>query len=549
MLHRPSRCATQLSLSQPLTFRVQSPTLQTMSLTPHIPRSLARVLLAATLAACAAPANPDGGITRTDASDATTRLDAAPVDVQELDSIAPQPDGMTELDTMQDRDANVSMDGAVCGPNLTNCGLSGCVNTNRNARHCGACDRACPIGEICAAGVCGLDCPAPNRVCGAAGSMSCVDVQTDSTNCGRCGVSCPMGQVCVAGACRIDCPAPNRVCTVGAVMTCIDTQSDNLNCGSCGTACPRGRACQRGVCECPVGATLCGATCSDLSNDPLHCGACPTACAAGQQCVSGVCRVGCPAPNQLCGAAPMQMCVNPQTDANNCGMCGAACMAPNATPGCAAGRCQVAACNAGFGNCDGLFANGCEVATASSATHCGRCGNVCPSPPNTLLPLCLAGACSFRACTPGFANCDANAANGCETSVFTDTSNCGRCGNACPIPINAAPSCARGVCGLASCNAGFGNCDANAANGCETSLQNDVSNCGACGNVCPVLGGGSVTMCTAGLCSFSCARGFGDCDRLPANGCETNVYSSPTNCGSCGISCRLGLTCVLGSCR
>jgi hypothetical protein len=40
------------------------------------------------------------------------------------------------------------------------------------------------------------------------------------------------------------------------------------------------------------------------------------------------------------------------------------------------------------------------------------------------------GICGF-ACVPGFADCDRVAANGCETSIFTDPNNCGACGKAC----------------------------------------------------------------------------------------------------------------------
>jgi hypothetical protein len=39
----------------------------------------------------------------------------------------------------------------------------------------------------------------------------------------------------------------------------------------------------------------------------------------------------------------------------------------------------VAACNAGFVNCDGSAGNGCEVDLASSASTCGACGNRCAS--------------------------------------------------------------------------------------------------------------------------------------------------------------------------
>jgi hypothetical protein len=34
-----------------------------------------------------------------------------------------------------------------------------------------------------------------------------------------------------------------------------------------------------------------------------------------------------------------------------------------------------------------------------------------------------------------------------------------------------------------------------------------------------------------------CAAGRGDCDGMPANGCEVNLSSDDNNCGMCGIVC------------
>jgi hypothetical protein len=107
-------------------------------------------------------------------------------------------------------------------------------------------------------------------------------------------------------------------------------------------------------------------------------------------------------------------------------------------------------CNAGFDDCDGDPANGCEaridsdhplrplrqrvhgqhglhrgrvrpelhrgttlcgescVDTATSATDCGRCGNACPGAPNAA-PSCVASACDIT-CNPGFTR----SASGCS---------------------------------------------------------------------------------------------------------------------------------------
>jgi hypothetical protein len=54
-------------------------------------------------------------------------------------------------------------------------------------------------------------------------------------------------------------------------------------------------------------------------------------------------------------------------------------------------------------------------------------------------------------CTAGWGNCDGNAKlNGCETNVYTSSSNCGTCGNVCAT----GSYCSTGTCAYyASCNA------------------------------------------------------------------------------------------------
>ena len=45
-----------------------------------------------------------------------------------------------------------------------------------------------------------------------------------------------------------------------------------------------------------------------------------------------------------------------------------------------------------------------------------------------------------------------------------------------------------------------------------------------------------------------CADGWGDCDRLGSNGCETDL-NARDNCGSCGIPCGSARFCFRGGCR
>src|SRR5690606_7950931 len=136
--------------------------------------------------------------------------------------------------------------------------------------------------------------------------------------------------------------------------------------------------------------------------------------------------------------------------------------------------------------------------------------------------------------------------NGCEASIRT-TTNCNGCGISCS-PSNATGTCASGTCQIASCNPGYGDCDSSPANGCETSLTTN-SNCGSCGIACAPPGGGGD--CSTGTCRVSsCSPGFEDCDGNSANGCETNIRTL-ANCGDCGVTCsrdNATATCSSGSC-
>jgi hypothetical protein len=67
-------------------------------------------------------------------------------------------------------------------------------------------------------------------------------------------------------------------------------------------------------------------------------------------------------------------------------------------------------------------------------------------------------------CRVGLADCDANAANGCEVALDASAENCGACGNAC----GAGSTCVAGACRASGCEAGYSNCDGDLSNGCET---------------------------------------------------------------------------------
>jgi hypothetical protein len=104
------------------------------------------------------------------------------------------------------------------------------------------------------------------------------------------------------------------------------------------------------------------------------------------------------------------------------------------------------------------------------------------------------GMCRY-ACTTGFADCDGNPANGCEVNLNTDAANCGACRGACNL-ANATAACMGGTCRIGTCTTGFADCDGNPANGCETNTQTDAANCSRCGALCA-----TGDTCTASACN------------------------------------------------
>lgn len=107
------------------------------------------------------------------------------------------------------------------------------------------------------------------------------------------------------------------------------------------------------------------------------------------------------------------------------------------------------------------------------------------------------------------------------------------------------------TCVLSPCPTGYDNCDNNDQNGCETNLNTDVTRCGSCGNTCtPQNSVGAV--CAGGQCGYSaCLQNFDSCDNNAVNGCERNI-STLTDCGACNQACSpahaAGSSCTNGVC-
>jgi polyhydroxybutyrate depolymerase len=151
-------------------------------------------------------------------------------------------------------------------------------------------------------------------------------------------------------------------------------------------------------------------------------------CGATGPCTSG---------RACCG----DQCVDTQSTVNHCGACGMACRPqPRAVVRCDRARCAYS-CIDGFKDCNGLVEDGCETDITSSIAHCGACDGSCAARSGTVAR-CEGARCVYT-CVAGRADCDGDASNGCEVELAASASHCGRCGNVCASPF----ACVEGECG------------------------------------------------------------------------------------------------------
>lgn len=328
----------------------------------------------------------------------------------------------------------------------------------------------------------GTLCPAPYATCLTPGkpAYTCgIDLSRDADNCGACGNVCgtflPLHMVsqCIEGACAYQCHNPNP-----------QFPTDWRDCN--------------GVIDdgCEVNVLL----------DTKHCGSCGNACAPGQSCNSGKC--GCPAGRIECPwFLGRTRCVDPMTDDFNCGGCGSACPSdgacavnpPNMRYGCVGGTCGHLKCEPRTVDCNGdvgplgCASDGCEVGAVADRDNCGGCGVTCKDGEECLDPKGTGLACVAPCEATGFTFCPV----GKCFDLSSDVLACGHCSNECPAGgPNQVRACHKGVCAL-ECAPGFADCNQDPSDGCETDLSVNPNHCGACGNECELALG---QPCVEGKC-------------------------------------------------
>lgn len=253
------------------------------------------------------------------------------------------------------------------------CGAGVCTG---GACHAGcASDAECGAGQHCASGL------APKKgACLTNEESSC----TRNSDC-IAPLVCGRRGVCEA-ACATDGDClPSQTCSVGSCADKSVASDASAPGGKIGDRCGRSSDCDVPL-VCHEGS--CAPECVD-SRD----------CAAGQVCDHQVCRsagggdAGVPDSGDAGGPviipADAGSCdADFAGDPLNCGGCDYRCRVyANTIAACAASMCSTT-CAAGYGNCDKVTTNGCEIDLTADPNHCGTCEKVCDAG-----FMCAAGRC------------------------------------------------------------------------------------------------------------------------------------------------------------
>jgi hypothetical protein len=147
------------------------------------------------------------------------------------------------------------------------------------------------LGEVIDACACGCN---PEHT----GCQTCADCTPGAgTTCqggvkywiDSCGNLGPVIETCACGCDAAGVGCANCTCT----PDCSGKQCGPDGCGgTCGPGCRADQTCTAGACVCPAGRTECASVCVNTQSDPQNCGGCGVACGPAEACVSGSCMGG-----------------------------------------------------------------------------------------------------------------------------------------------------------------------------------------------------------------------------------------------------------------
>lgn len=256
------------------------------------------------------------------------------------------------------------------------------------------------------------------------------------------------------------------------------------------------------------------------------------ACLVSRDCVSELC-VG--------GSCRDRSCANERMDAMETDVDCGSWRCPACVPGkgcaesddCTSGICAHGVC--AEATCDDGVRNGAELDVDCGAPGCSGChtGNRCTQGEQCASGVCEDGVCGVS-CSALTAECDDDLSLECETEIMSDPDHCGACDSPCVL-AHAVPSCVEGVCRIERCESPYRDCNGDPSDGCEANLDSDPKHCASCDLVCSAINGDP--LCFAGTCALTCAQGYDDCDHDAANGCETQLDDDVEHCGGCNRRC------------
>ncbi len=308
--------------------------------------------------------------------------------------------------------------------------------------------------------------------------------------------------------------------------------ADRDHCGACGNQCHAFEYCVHGecasLCSAEYGLAVCGENCVDLTQNHLI--SCDT-------CQINWCDADHDMATNGCEASAEYLHQNADCATCAAGFCD---LDQNASNGCEAdmtvlhlSSCD--ACAPGWCDADNDLTNGCEDEASTSTVNCGTCGHACE-----IGEKCYHGQCRQcpldqtgcgencvdltplhwtdcdGTCVAGYADCDNEASNGCETNIASDSLNCGACGQEC----RPEDTCDAGTCTM-PCRSYETPCD----NECVNLTQRHWTDC-----------------------SGTCMPDHADCDGDPVNGCETDLLNNHDHCGTCNNACGEA-SCLSGTCK
>ncbi len=303
------------------------------------------------------------------------------------------------------------------------------------------------------------------------------------------------------------------------------------------------KSCKNGVIECADGFASCdndletGCETSVLGNQ-YNCGKCDNICKdENPYCLSGECSNKCE--YDICNNVCMQLAVNHIQSCN---------------PGN-----NILNCTDGYGNCNKLLEDGCEVDLNNTPDHCGECGHACEDG-----EVCSSGECIENKCpeeTPD--NCMVGGVRTCMDVHADDFNNCGSCGYRCqehPMLGGQATSatCENGLC-IYDCTPGLIRMSDEATADLIQCINPNNNNtyCGAKSSTERGTKCEDNEVCTQGKCEINTCED-------PTTLCKINGESECINvradnvehCGGCNVNCQgqsalyaTSNTCVEGKCK